>query len=159
VAGEHEGLMRDFYAAFGRHDGRAMAASYAPDAEFSDPVFTDLRGDEPGLMWRMLTEGAEDLEIELVDCEADGDRGTAHWLAHYTFTQTGRHVDNDVRSMFRFERGKIAYHRDEFSFHAWARQALGPPGLLLGWSSMLRGKVRRGARARLDEFAARERAS
>jgi ketosteroid isomerase-like protein len=159
VAGENERLIEELYAAFARRDGRAMAALYAPDAEFSDPVFTHLRGDEPGLMWRMLTEGAEDLEIELVERDVAGDRGTARWRARYTFTQTGRHVDNDVRSMFRFAGGKIGYQRDEFSFRTWARQALGPTGWLLGWSSLLRNKVRSGARARLDEFAARERAS
>ncbi len=156
MAADGEALIRDFYAAFARHDGAAMAALYAPDAEFSDPVFTDLRGDEPGLMWRMLTDGADDLEIELLEADAGGDRGTARWLAHYTFTQTGRHVDNDVRSMFRFVNGKIAYQRDEFSFHAWAKQALGPTGRLLGWSSLLQNKVRGRARARLDDYIARE---
>ena len=59
MAADGEALIREFYAAFARHDGAAMASLYAPDAEFSDPVFTDLRGDEPGLMWRMLTDGAE----------------------------------------------------------------------------------------------------
>lgn len=152
-------MIRDFYAAFDRHDGEAMARLYSPDAEFSDPVFTDLRGDEPGLMWRMLTEGAEDLDVELVECHVAGDRGTARWLAHYTFTQTGRHVDNDVRSMFRFVDGKIAFQRDEFSFHAWAKQALGPTGKALGWTSLLRNKVRRSARERLDEFASKARGS
>ena len=133
-----------------------MAACYAPDARFSDPVFADLRGDEPGAMWRMLTGRADDLAVDLVEHEADDDRGSAHWIAHYTFTQTGRPVTNDVRAAFRFADGLIADHRDEFDFHRWARQALGTSGLLLGWTPFLRSAVRRRARAGLDEFMAGE---
>jgi hypothetical protein len=133
-----------------------MAACYAPDARFSDPVFPDLKGQEPGAMWRMLTRRADDLKIELLEHEADGDRGSARWVAHYTFTQTGGPVRNDVRASFRFAHGLIAEHRDDFDFHRWSRQALGTPGLLLGWTPILRASVRRRARAGLGEFMAGE---
>ncbi len=147
-------LIERFYAAFARHDGDAMAASYAPGATFSDPVFTDLEDEEPGAMWRMLTGRADDLEVTLAEHEGGEESGSAHWLASYTFTQTGRHVDNDVRATFRFRDGLIAEHRDTFSFPRWARQALGPPGLLLGWTPLIQKSVRRRARAGLDEFMA-----
>ena len=153
MPGEVE-LIERFYAAFGRKDGDAMAACYAPDARFSDPVFGELRGEQPGAMWRMLTAQARDLSIELVEHGADAEAGTgeARWIARYTFTQTGRPVKNDVRARFRFEGGLIAEHDDTFSFHAWARQALGAPGLLLGWTPPLRASVRRRARASLERF-------
>ena len=89
---------------------------------------------------------------ELAEHDADDTTGTAHWLANYTFTQTGRKVHNDVRASFRFADGLIAEHDDSFGFHTWARQALGPPGLLLGWTPIIQGPVRRRARASLDEF-------
>jgi ketosteroid isomerase-like protein len=153
----NDALIRDFYAAFDQRDGDRMAACYAPDAHFSDPVFTDLTGDEPGSMWRMLTGRADDLRVELLEHDADGDTGSARWRAQYTFTQTGRPVVNDVRATFRFRDGLIADHRDEFGFHRWARQALGPTGLLLGWTPVLRSATRKRARAGLGEFMARER--
>ena len=149
-------LIRRFYAAFAARDGGAMAGLYAPDARFSDPVFVDLRGEEPGAMWRMLTGRADDLTVDLVEYDAHDDRGSARWVAHYTFTQTGRPVTNDVRGSFRFADGLIAEHRDEFDFHRWSRQALGTPALLLGWTPILRASVRRRARAGLDEFIAGE---
>ena len=154
MPGTNSELIRRFYTAFAARDGSAMAELYAPDARFSDPVFPDLRGSEPGAMWRMLTGRAEDLEVELVEHEANGDVGAARWTARYTFTQTGRPVENHVRASFRFAGGLIAEHRDEFDFHRWARQALGAPGLLLGWTPPLRASVRRRARAGLDEFMA-----
>lgn len=104
----------------------------------------------------MLTGRADDLRVELLEREADAERGSARWRAHYTFTQTGRQVVNDVHASFRFADGKIVEHTDEFDFHRWARQALGPTGLLLGWTPLLRSSVRRRARGGLDEFMARE---
>jgi ketosteroid isomerase-like protein len=158
VAAPNQELLDRFYGAFGARDGAGMAACYAPDVTFSDPVFTDLRGAEAGAMWRMLTGRAQDLEVELLDRVADGDRGTARWRATYTYSQTGRRVVNDVRAEFRFADGRIASHVDSFGFHRWARQALGPPGLLLGWTPLLRSTVRRRARAALDDFMASEHA-
>lgn len=148
-------LVERFYAAFDHHDGDAMAACYAPGARFSDPVFTDLKDHEPGAMWRMLTARADDLRITLGEHGADERSGHAHWLADYTFGPTGRTVHNDVRAEFRFADGLIAEHRDRFSFYAWTRQALGPTGVLLGWTPIVQGKVRRDARAGLDEFLGR----
>lgn len=142
-----------FYAAFAERDGEAMAACYAPDVRFSDPVFPDLRGAEAGDMWRMLTAAGGDLQVELHEHESDGTRGSARWIARYTFTQTGRRVVNDVRATMVFAAdGLIAEHRDSFSFHRWSRQALGPAGLLLGWTPILQAKVRRTAAARLAAF-------
>jgi ketosteroid isomerase-like protein len=148
-----EETIRRFYASFGARDGEAMAACYTEDARFGDPVFPELRGREPGDMWRMLTSTAADLRIELLEHEADGDRGSARWQAHYTFSRTGRPVVNDGRAAFRFAGdGRIAEHDDRFGFHAWARQALGTPGLLLGWTPLLQAQVRRQAAAGLAAF-------
>lgn len=154
---ENAAVIERFYGAFGARDGERMSACYAPDVTFSDPVFTDLHGEEAGAMWRMLTSRANDLRIELLEHDASGESGSAHWRAHYTFTQTGRPVVNDVRASFRFADGLITEHRDDFNFHRWARQALGPAGLLLGWTPLLRSSVRRRARAGLDESMAQDR--
>jgi ketosteroid isomerase-like protein len=156
VASANDQLIEGFYEAFDKRDGERMAACYAPGARFSDPVFPGLHGAEPGAMWRMLTGQAKDLRVELREHEADDERGSARWVAHYTFTRTGRPVVNDVRASFRFAGGLIAEHTDDFSFARWSRQALGTPGLLLGWTPLLRAATRRQARASLDEFLARE---
>jgi ketosteroid isomerase-like protein len=145
-------LIRRLYDALDRHDGETMAACYAPDARFKDPAFGELNGEEAGDMWRMLTSRAQDLDVELVDHAADGDVGTAHWIATYTF-RTGRPVVNDIQARFRFRAGLIADHEDSFSFRRWARQALGPAGAVLGLPPFNR-LVRRRARADLDEFRA-----
>ncbi len=141
------------YAAMGRHDGEAMAACYAPGALFTDPVFVGLSDGEPADMWRMLTARSGDLRVELQEHDAEGDHGSAHWVAHYTFARTGRKVVNDVRSEFRFDAaGLVASQRDEFDFWRWSRQALGPVGLLLGWTPVLQHSVRDKARGGLAAF-------
>ncbi len=150
----NDALIERFYSAFAAGDGDAMAACYAPDVRFSDPVFPDLQGSDAGAMWRMLTSAPGEVRIELLEHEAGDTWGSAHWRAHYTFSDTGRPVVNDIRARFRFADGLIAEHRDVFSFHRWARQALGPPGLLLGWTPFLRSAVRRKAAARLRAYSA-----
>jgi len=147
-------LLQRFYAAFDAHDGDTMAASYAPGATFSDPVFVGLKDGEPGAMWQMLTSRSKDLTVELKSCEADETKGSARWIATYTFAQTGRKVVNDVRLTFRFENGLIVDQTDEFSFHRWAGQALGVSGKLLGGTPIIRNAVRGKARAGLAAFRA-----
>ncbi len=147
-------LIERFYAAFAARDGAAMGACYSPEVTFDDPVFSSLRGREAGGMWKYLTGRATDMSVELLEHDADAIGGSAHWVARYTFTQTGRRVVNDVHATFRFRDGLIIEHRDDFNFHRWASQALGPAGLLLGWTPMLRASVRRQARAGLDKFLA-----
>ena len=141
------------YAAMQRRDGEGMAACYAEGATFTDPVFVGLRDGEPQDMWRMLVGRAADMTVELLERTATSGRGSAHWVAHYTFGQTVRPVVNDVRSSFRFDdAGLIADQRDDFDFWRWARQALGPAGLLAGWTPVLKHSVRDKARAGLNAF-------
>jgi ketosteroid isomerase-like protein len=147
-------VVERFYAAFDRRDGEAMAAAYAPDGHFKDPVFGDLTGAEAGAMWRMLTRTARDLKVEL----AEHDEHAAHWIATYTFSATGRPVVNDVRAKLVIQDGLIVDHVDSFSFWKWSRQALGTKGLLLGWTPFLRRQVGGTAKAGLDKFIAKERA-
>lgn len=150
-----------FYAAFERLDGAAMQACYAADAQFDDEVFS-LRGREQiGAMWRMLcdagrSQGADVWRLEVSGITCDGARGAAHWEAHYQFSATGRRVHNIIDAEFEIgPDGLIRRHRDRFDFWRWARQALGAPGLLLGWTGMLRRKVQQGAAANLARFQAK----
>lgn len=149
-------LINRFYEAFGRRDHATMASCYAPDATFSDEVFKDLRGPEVAAMWRMLCIRGADLEIAHSNVVADAERGSAHWDADYTFSASQRPVHNSIDASFAFRDGLIAEHVDRFDLWKWARQALGAPGLVLGWAPPFQSKVRAQARQNLDEFIAGE---
>jgi hypothetical protein len=73
--------------------------------------------------------------------------------------QTGRLVVNEITATHRFADGLIVDHRDEFNFHRWAGQALGPVGLLLGWTPIVRAGVRRNAGRALDAYLAKQAAA
>lgn len=145
-------LITRFYEAFGRRDAETMAACYHPEIEFSDPVFPDLKGQAAGDMWRMLAARATDLVIRFDVKSADDSRGAAHWDADYTFVKTGRKVNNRIDAEFGFQEGLIRRHADRFDFWRWSRMALGAPGVLLGWSPVVRNSVRKQAAVGLDAF-------
>ena len=138
-------LITRFYEAFQRLDAEAMVACYSDDVVFSDPAFGTLRGKDAGDMWRMLTRRAKDFSLTFDSVRADERGGSAHWVATYLFTQTGRVVVNDIRATFVIKDGRICQHHDVFDFWRWSRQALGTAGLLLGWTPFLRDKVRQQA--------------
>ena len=141
-----------FYDAFAKKDGDGMAACYADDVAFSDPVFPDLKGEEARDMWRMLCVRGKDLVVEpsaITD-------SSAHWDAHYTFGATGRKVLNRIDARFVVVDGKIKSHTDSFDLWAWTRMALGIPGVLLGWSPLLQNKVRGQAAATLKSYRAKK---
>ncbi len=143
-----------FYEAFARKDGNAMAACYHPDIHFSDPVFQDLRGKAAGDMWRMLTGRSKDLAVVFSNVTADDKTGKAHWVATYTFGATQRKVVNEIDASFTFKDGLIVDHKDVFDFYKWTRMALGPAGLLLGWTPIIQNKVRGQAMDGLKKFQA-----
>ena len=145
-------LLTGFYAALARRDGDTMATAYHPDAEFSDPAFPSLRYAHVTSMWRMLCARGTDLELTLRDVQADDRSGRARWEARYTFSASGRKVLNRIQSEFEFKDGKILRQTDRFDFWAWTRQAIGPVGLLLGWSPLVRNKVQAEARRSLDKY-------
>ena len=122
----NETRIREFYAAFARRDAEGMARCYHADIFFSDAVFPRLRGPAAADRWRMLLSRA--------------------------FGRTGRRVVNHVEAMFAFRDGLIVRHYDRFPFWAWAAQALGPTGKLLGWFALLKWKVRRQAAESLERF-------
>jgi uncharacterized protein len=148
----NEALIETLYRSLGARDGDAMAACYTPDATFSDPVFPELAGERVGAMWRMLCKRAADIRVEASAIHADEREGRAHWEAWYTFTQTGRKVHNVIDARFTFHDGKIATHVDRFDLWRWSRQALGPVGVVLGWSPIVRNKVRDQAARNLSAF-------
>ncbi|MDB5850506.1 MAG: ketosteroid isomerase [Rhodoferax sp.] len=152
--------LQTFYAAFARLDAETMGRCYADAAKFDDEVFS-LRGrGEVAGMWAMLcgatqAKGRDVWRLEASDIQADAATGRAHWEAHYRFSATGRLVHNRIDGNFTFDaQGLILTHRDRFNFWAWSRQALGAPGLLLGWTPFLRAKVRAQAAANLRKFLA-----
>ncbi|PCE24054.1 DUF4440 domain-containing protein [Paraburkholderia acidicola] len=151
----HAALITRFYEAFQRLDAETMAACYASDAVFSDPAFGELRGAEIGDMWRMLTQRAQDFSLTFDHVVADGQTGSAHWIAHYVFTQSGNHVVNDIQARFVFSNGLIVEHRDSFDLWRWSRQALGAKGALLGWTPFVQNAIRQQARKGLAAFRAK----
>lgn len=148
----HQALIKEFYTAFQAGDAEAMVACYHDDIVFEDPAFGRLEGDEAKAMWRMLLSRDAALQIEFSNVRANDERGSANWRATYFFGPKKRKVVNEISASFEFKDGKIYRHTDRFDLWKWSRQALGAPGVLLGWSGFFRGKLRGTTRKALDEY-------
>ena len=132
-----------------------MQLCYDDAAEFNDPVFRGLDATEARAMWEMFCVKSKDLKIEFTNITANESEGSAEWTANYTFSSTGKPVKNHIMARFGFENGKIAKHTDSFNFYNWARQALGLPGVLLGWLPFLKSKVQKTGSLSLNQYIER----
>lgn len=142
-----------FYDAFQQHDAETMGALYHPEATFSDPVFQRLNQQEVQAMWAMLMErSGGDLTVEFHSVEGDDVQASCTWEAHYHFSASGRKVHNIIRATMKFKDGLIVEHTDDFNFWRWSRMALGTTGILLGWSPIVKNKVRNTARKSLEKY-------
>lgn len=129
-----------------------MKNCYAEKATFNDPVFQNLNATQVRAMWEMFCVKSKDLKIEFKNIRADQQNGGAEWTATYVFSLTGKKVVNHIIASFILENGKIVNHKDTFNFYNWARQALGLSGVILGWTPLVKNKVRKEAMNSLNNF-------
>lgn len=148
TADETRLALERFYDALARKDAATMAAMYATDASFEDPVFR-LRGPEIGRMWTSLLGRARDFSVAYTIAQAGPDRGSVEWTARYLFGGR-RPVVNVILSELRFVDGRIVEQHDRFDFARWAAQALGTAGKLLGRFDWFRRSVGRKAKKGLS---------
>jgi len=145
-------IIKSFYQSFENLDAEGMVAHYADNVEFSDPAFGTLKGERAKNMWRMLCQSqkGKDFKVESSDIVEDENGGTAHWEAWYTFSQTERKVHNKIDAKITIQDGKIIKHVDVFNSRAWASQAMGLKGWLLGGTSFFRKKLNATTNKMLD---------
>lgn len=102
-------------------------------------------------MWHMICEGDIRSRFEIV--HADEHSGIVRVVDDYTFSSTGRPVQNRIQSHFVFRDGRILEQRDVCDAKRWAAMALGGvSGFVAGRVTLLR---RRRARQLLDAFITR----
>lgn len=162
-----EAAVAAFYAAFARLEPPAMAPLYADAVQFRDEAF-NLSGRAATMaMWSMLCDGVRGqgaagravwrLEASAIRRDpADARAVLAHWDVDYLFGPAQRRVHNRIDARFVFDAsGRVVEHVDRFDFWRWSRQAVGLPGLLLGWSPWLKGKVATQAGRQLERYRQR----
>ena len=144
-----------FYSAFQRLDAEAMVACYQPDAQFEDPAFGVLHGEDIFWMWRMLCANATDFELRFEILEQNDSYARVYWEAEYTFSRTGRRVHNRITAAIDLENGLIKRHIDSFNLRAWAGMALGWQGKLLGGTAFFKRKLHQQTQHTLARYRAK----
>ena len=145
--------IQKFYDAFQSHDALTMSSFYHPKATFSDPIFQNLNQKEVQGMWEMLIERSDgQLEIDFHSLVGNDQLARGTWEAKYQFSKTKRDVHNIIYTTMEFKDGLIIKHTDDFNFWRWSIMALGISGSLLGWTPILKRKVRKMAMASLQSY-------
>lgn len=149
-------IIQDFYTAFQNLDAEKMIAQYHDEIEFSDPAFGALKGDRAKGMWKMLLSRQKEKGFKVIfkDIRSDNTSGSAHWEAFYSFGPKKRKVHNIIKASFEFRDGKIIKHTDDFNTHAWAKQAMGFKGFLIGHTAFFKKKLQQQTNGLLDQYMA-----
>jgi hypothetical protein len=146
-------LLEKFYTGLEQDDHQAMADCYHDAATFKDIAF-DLRGKKKiHAMWHMISESDLCATHRVESCGQQN--AVVHWVADYTFKDTGRKVHNELRSHFRLKDGLIVEQRDDSDAWRWCLQALGPIKGPLAW--LVPALRQRTAARKLADFISRHR--
>ena len=146
-------LVNSFYDSFQRKDAKGMIRCYTDDVVFEDPAFGELKGDEAKAMWRMLiNKGGDSLQVNYKVISYDLNTVTVHWEAKYPFGPNKRQIHNQITAHILVKDGKIIKHTDQFDLWRWARQAFGVPGILLGWTPMMKAKIQTSTKSLLQKY-------
>lgn len=146
-----------FYKSFAERNIDGMLSCYADNVTFEDPAFGKLEGIHAHNMWRMLLEqGDAGLQITNSTPETIGKNTVTKWEAKYKFSKTGRQVHNKITATMTIENGKIVNHKDVFGIWKWSRMALGLTGTLLGFTPIVKNKIRSQALKALQKFESKQ---
>ncbi len=147
-----EQILERYYKALQQKDYQTMQGLYHEEAQFSDPVFTQLNSREVQAMWEMLLKRAKQFTLTYQILEQQEGTGKGVCAASYLFSRTGRRVQNNIKSNFTFKEGLIYRQVDQFDLWRWSSQAFGLSGWLLGWSPFMQKKIRSQAMSQLQQF-------
>tara|TARA_B110000211_G_C14072377_1_gene550508 strand:+ start:2381 stop:2854 length:474 start_codon:yes stop_codon:yes gene_type:complete len=149
----HSEIIEQFYTSFSNGNAEEMIACYHKDIVFRDPVFGTLQGEEAVKMWEMLlSKRTDSTKISFSNVKTSNDTGTANWRAEYIYGEKKRKIINIISAHFKFKDGKIIEHVDSFDLWKWSGQALGPIGVLLGWTPFIKNKIQKTVKRRLSKF-------
>lgn len=153
----NEQTITDFYTALESNNDKVICKYYHRDIVFRDPVFGRLIGSDVCQMWKMLMyRNNGNLKVELLEVKANNYNGKAIWKASYHFGKNNNKVENIIQSEFRFKDGLIIKHTDDFDIWKWSKQALGIPGVLLGWTGYMHKKIQEKALLALKKFKVKD---
>lgn len=149
-------LAQQFYTAFAEMRAEDMVSMYHPEAQFTDPAFGTLHGEQIKNMWRMLIKSQEGkpFVVQHNGIKESHNGVELNWKAAYFFSKTSRRVLNKISANIEFKDGLIYRHTDSFNLYWWSCQALGIPGYLIGWTPFFKKKLQHQTKEMLKKFEA-----
>ncbi|MFA5899664.1 MAG: nuclear transport factor 2 family protein [Hyphomicrobium sp.] len=129
------------FLALRRRDATGVAACYDQDAVFSSPIIGDVRGADVEALWRAIFAATCDSTLSFTIVDLGLTSARVEGIAKYSLLASGRSVTSRFNSALHIRDLRVMQHDDNFDAWAWASMALGPTGLLLGWSKAWRRRM------------------
>lgn len=146
-------IIEKFYTSFSEGNSKGMTECYHKNVVFQDPVFGTLKGEKAFKMWEMLLSRKTDTtKISFENIVTNNDTGSVNWKAEYLYGKQKREVTNLVSANFKFKDGFIIQHIDTFDLYKWTKQAMGPVGYLMGWSTFMKNKIQKTTNEQLATY-------
>ena len=131
-----------FYDAFSAANIDVLKQLYDKKLRYNDNIFVNLDYNETISMWSSLLVGNKNMSIKYEIKKYSEKYVEVEWIADYLFTSTNRNVKNIILAKMEIDQGKIINHTDNFDFYKWSQMAFGITGVLIGWTSFFKNKVR-----------------
>ena len=131
-----------FYDAFSAANIDVLKQLYDKKLIFNDNIFVNLDYNETISMWSSLLVGNKNMSIKYEIKKYSEKYVEVEWIADYLFTSTNRNIKNIILAKMEIDQGKIINHTDNFDFYKWSQMAFGITGVLIGWTSFFKNKVR-----------------
>ncbi|MFK7950487.1 MAG: nuclear transport factor 2 family protein [Saprospiraceae bacterium] len=155
LAEKNQQLIQVFFTAFANKDLDTMLDCYHKNVIYDDVGFGKQEGEKAKKVWRFLIQNVDkNAIITFSNIQISASTGQANWTTKYTFGK--RKITNQITATFRFQDGKIIYHKDDYSLWKWSQQAFGLIGFLIGWLPLFRWLIRWQMQRNLQRFVKNE---
>jgi ketosteroid isomerase-like protein len=146
-------LIRTFFSAFQNRNFEAMRNCCNDNLVYFDPLYHFLNGEHVLSMWKCRYAYVEKFCLEFSDIVTDDNEYyTIQYHLSYVAEETGKVVNQTIKSYMRVLSGKIVEHSDAFSIHQWSSMVYGTIAKLIGWNRFYQNRLKKNARKKLLKF-------
>lgn len=140
----HEFIINKVFESITELNSVKINALYADEAIFEDPSIGEITGVVIKYWWQFLYGQMSNISIEVLDIKINGDEAIVSWKNNHLLKLTGKQLSLDFTTNFTFKDGFIVFHKNNYDFKQFVKQAFGPIAAMSGnkiMQKMIKGQL------------------